>query len=70
VTSPDPLYRVKRARVTKLKEKALLGNLSSHDAENVLCLVLIQMIVRLNSLLDESNAQTNANLDAEKKTPD
>lgn len=33
VTSPDPLYSVKRARVSKLKEKALLGNLSSHDAE-------------------------------------
>lgn len=34
VTSPDPLYRVKRARVKELKEKAKQGILSSHDAEN------------------------------------
>jgi hypothetical protein len=31
VTSPDPLYSVKRARVSKLKEKALLGNLSTYE---------------------------------------
>ena len=34
VTSPDALYQVKRERVQKLREKALQGNLSSHDAEN------------------------------------
>lgn len=34
VTSPDALYSVKRERVEKLREKALQGNLSSHDAEN------------------------------------
>jgi len=34
VTSPDALYSVKRERVEALREKALQGNLSSHDAEN------------------------------------
>ncbi len=32
VTSPDPLYTVKRERVETLKEKALSGTLNSHDA--------------------------------------
>ena len=32
VTSPDPLYTVKRERVEMLKEKAESGQLSSHDA--------------------------------------
>lgn len=32
VTSPDPLYSVKRKRIEELKEKAEQGTLSSHDA--------------------------------------
>jgi len=32
VTSPDPLYTVKRERVEELKKKAESGTLSSHDA--------------------------------------
>jgi len=32
VTSPDPLYTVKRERVQELKKKAESGTLSSHDA--------------------------------------
>jgi transposase len=32
VTSPDPLYTVKRERIETLKEKAKAGTLSSHDA--------------------------------------
>ncbi|MHA1938889.1 MAG: IS630 family transposase [Candidatus Thorarchaeota archaeon] len=32
ITSPDPLYIVKRERVETLKEKAQAGTLSSHDA--------------------------------------
>jgi len=32
VTSPDPLYTVKRERVETLKKKAQAGTLSSHDA--------------------------------------
>lgn len=33
VTSPDPLYTIKRARVKELQTKASSGGLSSHDAE-------------------------------------
>jgi hypothetical protein len=32
VTSPDPLYTVKRERIETLKKKAKAGTLSSHDA--------------------------------------
>ena len=35
VTSPDPLYTVKRERVETLKKKAESGTLSSHDATDV-----------------------------------
>ena len=34
VTSPDPLYTVKRERIEKLQKKAQEGTLSSHDATN------------------------------------
>jgi len=34
VTSPDPLYTVKRERIETLKHKAREGTLSSHDATN------------------------------------
>lgn len=34
VSSPDPLYTVKRDRIEELKKKALEGTLSSHDAED------------------------------------
>jgi transposase len=33
VTSSDPLYTIKRARIEELKEKAVAGNLSSDDAK-------------------------------------
>lgn len=35
VTSPDPLYTVKRQRVEQLKQKAKIGVLSSLDASEV-----------------------------------